>query len=337
MNVRPRTLPLLGLLGVCAVGCQSDGPQVESADVGVSLVERDTDLAMEVRLSDANQAKDAGDYAAAMAMFREILAENPTVGDAYIGIGGIYIDQRDYDQAVRYYERAARLEPRNFEAQHGYGFALQMVDRLVDAIKAYHRALTIEPENPQANFNMATTYLQLGEVNNALVFAEKAVQIDPANGPARANLGAVYEQVGRDADAIRQYDAALELMEPSGPLLMNLLNALARENRFDEAKNTAEVLIKLEPSANAYERLGWAQFRLKDYASSIDAYRRGVEMDPDHWPSLNGVGVNALNAWLISGKSNAEAAREARESFRRSLRVNTDQPKVIRLLQDYGL
>ena len=67
------------------------------------------------------------------------------------------------------------------------------------------------------------------------------------------------------------------------------------------------------------------------------AYRNGVRRDPSHWPSLNGVGINALNTWLLSDRKDGAALREARQAFRRSLQANPDQPKVIALLSRYGV
>ena len=288
-------------------------------------------------LADADAAKDAGEYEAALALFIEILADNPTLTTAYLGIGDIYLLQKNYAGAEPAFARAARLGPRNFDAQYGHALALQMLNRFVEAVKAYRRALTLRPESVRANLNLATTYLQMGEPRPALIFAEKVVELDPANGPARANLGAVYEQIERYGDAVMQYESAVELMEPTPPLLMNLINVLAKESLYLEAKNTAEFLVKLQPSANALERLGWSNFRLGEYDRSLDAYRSAVEIDPGHWPSLNGVAVNALNAWLLNDKRDEAAATEARDAFRRSLRVNPDQPRVIILLSKYGL
>ena len=95
----------------------------------------------------------------------------------------------------------------------------------------------------------------------------------------------------------------------------------------------------MNPVWNQYghERMGWAHFRLAEYDESLQAYRRAIEMDPGHWPSLNGVGVNALNKWLMSKKTDQQAAVEARNAFRRSLRVNPNQPKVASLLLKYNL
>jgi tetratricopeptide (TPR) repeat protein len=289
-------------------------------------------------LSEAQRAKEAGDYESALARFRELLAENPTIGPAYLGMGDIYLEQQDYERAEPAFARAARLEPRNFDAQFGHGRALQMLGRLVEAIRAYQRALTIDPTHTNANLNIATAYLQLHEARSALVFAERAVKADPENGPARVNLGSVYEQLGRNSEAIDQYLIAMELLDDdTTPLMLNLINVLGRERRFREAVNTAEHLVRVAPSANAYERLAWGYFRIGDYDKSLQSYRRAVDLDPRHWPSWSGIGVNLLNAWLLSDHTDQDAFREARSAFRRSLQINPDQPRLITLMSNYGL
>lgn len=306
---------------------------------GPSAADRDPAMRVrqEERLNEATAAKDAGDYETALAMFRDILAENPTITTAYLGIGDIYMLKQDYTRAEPAFGQAARLEPRNFDAQYGHGLALQMLNRFADSVRAYFRALTINPDSVKANLNLATVYLQMNQPQSGVAFAEKAVALDPTSGPARVNLGALYDKVGRTADAITQYDAALELMDPTPELLLNLINALGREKRYREAVNTAETLVRLSPSANAFERLGWGYFRLGDYEKSLASYRSAVELDSSHWPSLNGVGVNAINRWLLSKKQDRSAEDEARSAFRRSLQINPDQPELIRLMSNHRL
>jgi tetratricopeptide (TPR) repeat protein len=133
------------------------------------------------------------------------------------------------------------------------------------------------------------------------------------------------------------YIAALELMGNQPPLMMNLINVQAKVERYHEAANTAETLVRIAPSAEAYERLGWCQFKLRNYDRSLAAYRSAVEEDPAHWPALNGIGVNTLNTWLLSKKADQVARGEAGDAFRRSLRANPEQPKVVQLLLNYDL
>ena len=96
-------------------------------------------------------------------------------------------------------------------------------------------------------------------------------------------------------------------------------------------------LVKVEPTAESFTKLGRALFKLGEYDRSINAYRRAVKLDPKYWQAHNGVGVNALNAWLGSDKQDETKWREARASFRRSLQANNDQQQVIILMQKYGL
>lgn len=330
------TIAIALLTAWCQAGCGSTdtaGGLDASPVVTLSpVVPPGTDAS----LARALAARRAGEYEVALAAFREILAHDPTVAGAYVGIGEIYLMRQDYADAEGVLARAVRLESRNFDAQYGHGRALQMLGRFAEAVRAYHRALTIRPDSVDANRHMATTYLQMGEPAGALVFAEKAVELDPANGPARANLGTIYREAGRSSDAIHQYEAAIELMEATPPLLTNLITALVDQERYVDAMNAAEDLVTLAPSAQSWERLGWSAFRAGNYRKSIEAYRDAVAIEPDFWPALNGVGCNALNTWLSSGKRDGPAFLEAREAFRRSVRVNPDQQKVISLLSQYG-
>ncbi|HWB18987.1 MAG TPA: tetratricopeptide repeat protein, partial [Phycisphaerales bacterium] len=93
----------------------------------------------------------------------------------------------------------------------------------------------------------------------------------------------------------------------------------------------------VDPTANAFERLGWCYFRLSYFDKSIDAYRDAVKIDPTHWQSQNGIGVNALNTWLLSKKQDKDALNEAKAAFRKSLQINANQPKLIELMTNFQM
>jgi tetratricopeptide (TPR) repeat protein len=320
-------ITVLGGLGGL-VGCQSDDAMSEGSAIAMQGPTGD----QLDRLAEAQSAHDDGDDDRALDIFQALLAENPTITPAYLGIGDIYMSRRQYENAEPAFSRAARLEPRNYDAQFGHGVALQMLERFVEALRAYTRALLVKPESDEANLNIATTYLQMSEPHRAVAYAEQAVELNPSNGAAHANLGAIYEQLGRYAEAIDQYIAAIELLGNQPRLMMNLINVQANEKRFREAAITAQTLVRIDPSAAAYERLGWCYFKMRQFNDSIAAYRTAVDIDEAHWPALNGIGVNALNTWLLSKKTDTAAMLEARSAFRRSLQMNSDQKKVIELL-----
>jgi deoxyribonuclease-4 len=280
---------------------------------------------------------DRGDYEAALSMFQEVLRENPKLPDAWVGVGDAHASLKEWTEAETAYANATTLDNGNFDAHFGRGKALQVLNRLIDAIRSYHRALLIRPEDFDANLNMATAYLQLDQPQSSITYAEKAVKLKPDSGTARINLGVAYERAGRAADAVAQYETAAELMEPTPQLLINLLNAYAQSRRYREAVNAAGLLVRIAPTANSWERLGWACFRQGDFPRSLESYRESVRVDPQHWPGWNGVGVNMLNSWLQGGRKDSAQSEQAMAAFRKSLQINPEQVKVQKLLQTYAV
>ncbi len=290
------------------------------------------------RLAAAREAAAKEDYEAALRVFRELLQENPTLADAYTGMGTVLERRGELTLAEPAYARATALDPSDFTAASGHGRVLEALGRVKDAILAYQRALMIRPRDLESNLALSRLMSLTEQSDSAVVFAERAVKIDPQSGPAHLQLARALTKAGRTADSIREYEAACELVEPPAEVMFALVNAYATEKRYREASNAAEALTRAAPSAPAFERLGWAYFRLGEFANSDTAYRKAIELDPAYWPALNGVGVNALNGWLQAGKPDDDAQRhQARTMLQRSLRANPDQPKVAALLMKYQL
>lgn len=325
------------IAAVLVAGCKSQEPVPEPVSMVRPGVLKTPTPEQQIQLNSAEQAAASGDYETAVTLFEDLLDENPSLTLAYLGLGHIYVDMGELTKAEPAFERAARLEPGNFEAQFGHGEVLQMLGRLVDAIRAYQRALAVKPDSTHVLVNMTTAYLQLDMTRSAIAAARRAVELAPDDGRARADLGVAYQREGMFDDAIDQYEIALELLDSDPRIIGNLVECYSAENRFSEAVNASQVLVKIQPTAETWERLGRAYFRVGDYDSSLEAYIQSVELDKEYWPALNGIGVNELNQWLTGGRVSVKAREAAASAFRASLRVNPDQPKVVRLLTTYGL
>ncbi len=277
-----------------------------------------------------------GDLDAALLEFNRAIAINPRLGPAHMGAAEIHRVKGNYKAAEKSYGTAASIEPANFNAQYMHGLMLQLLDRATDAVRAYLRALSIKPADFDANLNLATTFLQLKEPDQALAYGKRAVELNPQSGAARVNLGAVYRGLGRHADAVTEYQQAAELMELRTELLLNLADSLGRVGRYAEMSNTLGQLVKTDPSALAYERMASALFRMGEHDEALVHFNLSLELDPNHFPALNGVGVCLLNRYLLSNKSNETSRLEALGALRRSLQIERNQPRVVELLSRYG-
>lgn len=269
----------------------------------------------------------------ALAEFEKAIENNPTLITAYMSAGDIYMKTGEYDMAASRFGTAAELAPGSFDANFKYGEALQALGRLVDSARAYLRALAIKPTDPVANMNLGVAYLNLGEADAALPYAERAVRLSPKNPAARTNLGAVYSALNRQDDAIAEYLQASELSAPTPQLLMNLAESLRKSDQLEQAANTLEQLVRIEPSAKVYERMGAVQFKLKNRDQAELHFRKAVEIDVNYYPAMNGVAVCLLNKYVLD---NSEPARvEAVKFLRTSLQVEKNQPKVKEWLAKY--
>ncbi len=279
--------------------------------------------------------KDQGLLDQALLEFERAIEINPTMTTAYMGAGDIYREQGDFVTAETRYAEAVRTAPNDFEPNYWHGYALQMLSRVTEAIRSYLRALAIRPDDFHANLNLATAYLQLGENTQAVIYAERAVRINGDDGPARVNLGAAYANANRHSEAISQYEAAAELMPLTSELLLNLAESQGKVGLHAEMAGTIREVIRQDSSALAYERLGSALFRQGSYDEALEAFRQAIEIDANHYPAWNGIGVSLLNKYLWSKKEYLNALDQARNALRRSLQIERNQPRIAELLTRY--
>jgi tetratricopeptide (TPR) repeat protein len=289
----------------------------------------------QINVERAETLRSQGLLEEALREFKKAIEINPRLTVAYLGAGDIYREKGDYASAEQRYAMAAQLEPQNFSAQYLHGLTLQLLGRTSESVRAYLRALAIRPADFNANMNLGIAYLQLGEPGEALGYLQRAVNLEPRNAAARTNLGAAYSALDRHEEAVIEYQQAAELAELSGPVLLNLANSLGRCKRYEEMVNTLGQLTRTEPTANAYERLGAGLFHLRRYDESLAAYRKALEIDPNHYPALNGVGVCLMNQWHFSDQRDEQARREALAAWRKSLQIERNQPKILELIGRY--
>lgn len=347
MKRPPRALTLtlsiaLGalMLAPAGVGCRASGeayrdkPSAKKSRKNLSRQERQAEA--NTAVVTAQQKLSEGDLEAALREFERAIAVNPAMTVAYIGAGDIHRRQGNLPEAERNFARAAQLEPRNFDAQFGHGLVLQLMNRLGESIRAYLRALAIRPGDFETNLNIATAYLQVGEPAQALAYAQRAVSVTPDSGEARVNLGATYAALGQHEQAVIEFQQAAELMELSPRLLLSLADSLGHAQRYAEMVATLDQLIRIEPSAIAYERMGSGLFRLRRYDAALEAFQQALAIDPSHYPALNGVAVCKLNQFLWSGQRDTDSLGQAVLALRKSLQLEPGQPQIVELLRRYG-
>lgn len=288
-------------------------------------------------MAEAMQLRSMGDLSAALQQLERAIAFNPRFTPAFIEAGDIYMEMAQYDLAERQYAAAVKSEPRNFIAQYRHASVLHRLGQLELSARAYLRALSIRPVDFHANLGISIVQLEMGKAEQSLPYAQRAVRNDSSSGRARLQLGNVYAAIDQHSDAVIEYQQAAELIDaPTAGLLLNMSESLNQLQRHAEMVGALEQLVRLDPNAIAYERLGSGLFRLKRYDEALEAFTLSSEHDDKHYPALNGLAVCELNNYLWAGKADGEARQRAVKAMRASLRIERKQPKIVELLRRYS-
>ncbi len=314
----------------------SDEPEIEIVESAQGRV-FDRRSKEEKSYARAVELHASGDLVLALRELEQAIAFNPQFTRAFLHAGDIYLELAEYELAERQFALAVRSEPRSFMAQYRHGQVLHRLGRLEEANRAYLRALSIRPGDFDANLGISIVLLEMGRAEQALPYGQRAVKSDPPSGRARMHLGNVYAAIDQHEEAIIEYQQAAELMDaPTAGLLLNMADSLNTLGRYAEMVGALDQLVRIEPDAIAYERLGSGLFRLKRYEESLEAFEKSTKLDPTHYPAFNGLAVCELNQYLWSSKTDGEARQRAVDAMRQSLRIESNQPRIVELLRRYS-
>jgi len=108
-------------------------------------------------------------------------------------LGHAYLLKREYDRALSEGQRAVELNPNSATSATMFGWTLRSVGRYEDAIKEYERALRLDPlDNGFILAQMGATYLMMRRYEDSISICKKAVERNFRNLPAHLTLAMAY-------------------------------------------------------------------------------------------------------------------------------------------------
>lgn len=130
------------------------------------------------RLRRAYALKDAGEFSAAEAAFRQLLAEPPNA-DVMTDLGLLYFEQGKIDRAIRQFTDALRVADDKTVLYRYLGEAHRLNANYLDMARWYSRLVEANPQDLNGWKNLAIAYQALGAREK---LAEARTQIDKLRG-----------------------------------------------------------------------------------------------------------------------------------------------------------
>ena len=211
---------LAALLAINLAGCTSFAGRAPSLQLG-----RRYDL--ETQFSVARLHERQGRLTQARELYEKILKDEPKNSDACHRLAVVLTRLDKHDDAVPYYLRAAKLDPRNPEILADLGYALFLQDDLGAAELSLQEALAIDTSHKRSIGNLALVRGHQGRFDESMALFRRVV----GEAEANANLAFVHMQRGEGQLAIERYGRALTLDSNLKPAAQALVQIAALQQR----------------------------------------------------------------------------------------------------------
>jgi tetratricopeptide (TPR) repeat protein len=253
------------------------------------------------------------DLEVAQRHYEKALSLDAELLDALKGLGSVHADRGNWEKAVEHQLRAEGVSGSRNERVELLWNTAQLVDlKLNDpnrALELYERVLKLDPDHVEAGQRVADQLVAAKRWDDALpvleMLARQAEGLDRHERSRRqAQLGRAYEALHRTEKAARHYRLAVEADSDSLDAALGLAAILMIEAKANEGNESAneqwsevdrryrEILARHRTGiadhrvAEIWHNLGVAQRALGEDKKAEACFRRALEKDPLHEPTL---------------------------------------------------
>ena len=129
------------------------------------------------------------DQEKAKILLLKALELNPQSTSCLSRLGYIYVQQKDFQEAIGVYQKVADMEPQFAGAFFNLGYIFWETEKYEKARSMYQHVVDLKPSFlDEALFNLAMVQAELGEQDECLQNLEQAIAINPENESARTYL-----------------------------------------------------------------------------------------------------------------------------------------------------
>jgi len=210
------------------------------------------------------------------------------------------LDGGDIENAAKYFDRLAEMEPGKPDGFLGLGEVNYEKEEFKKAAEYFEKGIEVDPENEEAYQGAARAYGRAGDDEKALQILQSASEIDPANTETIGLLGSFYEKAGSYPEAVSTYQRqiAAEPAVPNPYLAMG--SCQLKLDDFSQAKSTFDKALVVKPDlVSARIGLGYAYLGMGKTGTAVKEFETALAVrtmlsDEEIVEALEGLGQARL-------------------------------------------
>jgi len=214
----------------------------------------------------------------------------------------IFLNRRQFDQALAYLQRAAALRPDYPPVEVNLAIAYGGLGRDAEAVQHFERAQVLAPNLEESYLHYGRWLKDKGKFAESQAQLETALRVNPLSFNARDLLSQVYDAEGKHEavdkllaetvklafsdDIAQRYmaeRARRQKQNATPESLVNLAAQYCQHGRYPDCLSAAKKALELRPDyAEAYNNLAAAYLSMKMWDEGIQAARKALALKPDY-------------------------------------------------------
>ncbi|WP_192350183.1 tetratricopeptide repeat protein [Algoriphagus sp. Y33] len=154
--------------------------------------------------------EELGEIAKSKADYMHILTIDSEYAQAHAGLGKLFFEQKDYENAELQLLRAASLDPHDFDILYLLGRSMLMTEKFRKAEELLRKAIELNPDHAKVYFYTGMALAYQGDPVGCAASFNSYVNREPDNMVGRYNRGFAYMNAGYLHWAIEDFDAVLK-------------------------------------------------------------------------------------------------------------------------------
>lgn len=237
-------------------------------------------------LSKSRESGMNGNIDEAVSTIEAIIAEDPTISDAYFSLGNVLYKARRFEEAIDAFDKSLALKPDDSFTVINIANCYQAMGRFDDGETFVLDYLARGFKDSQLLFLLGNLKVHQGQPDKAIPYFERTLEENPRSASAHNALGAVY--INRDGGAADLARAEEHLLAASAinPTLMsvryNLAQVREKQGRLDEAAGLyLQEVRDLPKSYKALYNLSRVYRLMGREDEEYETLKRTIEAEPD--------------------------------------------------------
>ena len=210
----------------------------------------------------------------------------------YIRRGLRYVDEKDYEKAIKEYNEAINMNREGAVALNYRGIAYKYLEKYEEAIKDFTQVIKLRPEVAGAYNNRGNAYRKLNMFEEAIEDYSTAIEKQPNDATAYYNRGIIYGKLREYAKAVADYTEAIRRKPDYVEAYINRGVAYRKLNEYFQAiEDYSEIINRLDPnSAKAYNNRGYVYGICGEFEKAMVDINFAIKLKPDYAEAYDSCG-----------------------------------------------